>query len=106
MTDSTPKVDPKHYQAAGEQPKLVDAAHKAFRAMWWPGMGLLTIAAIVIIIGFAQGDNEYGRAGAFAFAGGTLQLALLLLVGAGVVSGLGRRVRDSEPSNAEQRGTE
>lgn len=76
---------------------LTPAALTAYRMMFWPGIGLLLVAVFVVILGFGdEYDGGFGEASAFAFAGGTLQLSLILLVGAGVVSGLGRRVEPDE----------
>ena len=82
MSIETPKVDPKYYEPIGERAggaRRVKAARTPFRVLLWSGIG----AALVALWSALRADPALSAAQA--------QLAGILLTGAGVLAGLGRR---------------
>lgn len=82
MSEETPKVDPKYYapvsgKAGGA--RLVKAARTPFFLLLWVGVG----AGLVAAVSAFRGDPALSAAQA--------QLAGILLVGAALLAGLGRR---------------
>jgi hypothetical protein len=74
---------------ASNAPQLAPAALRAFRALWIPGAVFLALALISALTGLSA--DEYGVMSAYGTMGASFQIAAVLLVGAAVISGLGKR---------------